>query len=244
MACLAALHAFKAAGQKLPVNIVLVCEGEEEIGSPNFQQIVFKPEVEAALRKCIGVIIPLGNQSLDGSVEINLGAKGVVELELVSSGEKWGRGPKNDVHSSLEAQLDSPSWHLIQALNTLVQADGHTPAVDGFFDKVRPLSARQKQILEAAIPKRNEARNEESARRRPLVQGRAMARLARSARDATDDQHRGTRRRLHRRRRKDDSSAPRRREDRHAARARHDGEGHARAARRSISRSTASATSK
>src|SRR5215212_8283106 len=156
-ACLAALHAFKASGQKLPVNIALVCEGEEEIASPNFPQIVFKPEVEAALRKCLGVIIPLGSQSLDGSIEINLGAKGVVELELVSSGEKWGRGPKKDVHSSLEAQLDSPSWHLIQALNTLVQADGHTPAVEGFFDKVRPLTARQKQILEAAIPKRNEA---------------------------------------------------------------------------------------
>jgi acetylornithine deacetylase/succinyl-diaminopimelate desuccinylase-like protein len=156
-ACLAALHAFKAAGHKLPVNIVLVCEGEEEIGSPNFSQIVFKPEIEAALRKCLGVIIPLGSQSLDGSVEINLGAKGVVELELVSSGEKWGRGPKHDVHSSLEAQLDSPSWHLVQALNTLVQADGHTPAVAGFFDKVRPLSARQKQILESSIPKRNEA---------------------------------------------------------------------------------------
>ena len=157
VACLAALHAFKAAGQKPPVNIVLVCEGEEEIASPNFHQIVFKPEVEAALRKCLGVIIPLGNQSLDGSVEINLGAKGVVELELVSSGEKWGRGPKKDVHSSLAAQLDSPSWRLIQALNTLVQADGHTPAVEGFFDQVRPLTARQKQILEAAIPKRNEA---------------------------------------------------------------------------------------
>jgi acetylornithine deacetylase/succinyl-diaminopimelate desuccinylase-like protein len=138
VACLAALRAFKAAGQKLPVNIVLVCEGEEEIGSPSFSQIVQKPEVEAALHKCLGVVIPFGNQSLDGSVEINLGAKGVVELELVSSGEKWGRGPKHDVHSSLEAQVDSPSWHLI-------------------FDKVRPLSARQKQILEASIPKRNEA---------------------------------------------------------------------------------------
>ena len=36
IACLAALHAFKAAGRKLPINLVLVCEGEEEIGSPNF----------------------------------------------------------------------------------------------------------------------------------------------------------------------------------------------------------------
>ena len=157
VAVLAALHALKAAGQKPPVNLVLVCEGEEEIGSPNFSQIVFKPDVEAALRKCMGIIIPFGSQDLDGAVQINLGAKGVVELELVSSGEKWGRGPKRDVHSSLEAQLDSPAWHLVQALNTLVQADGHTPAVAGFFDKVRPLTATERRILEAAIPKRNEA---------------------------------------------------------------------------------------
>ncbi|HKW49822.1 MAG TPA: M20/M25/M40 family metallo-hydrolase [Gemmatimonadaceae bacterium] len=156
-AFLAALHAYKAAGKKPPVNIVFVCEGEEEIGSPNFSQIVFKPEVEAALHKCLGIIIPFGSQDLDGSVQINLGAKGVVELELVSSGEKWGRGPKHDVHSSLEAQLDSPTWHLVQALNTLVKADGHTPAVEGFFDKVRPLTATERQILENAIPKRNEA---------------------------------------------------------------------------------------
>jgi acetylornithine deacetylase/succinyl-diaminopimelate desuccinylase-like protein len=157
IAFLAALHAFKAAGKKLPVNLVLVCEGEEEIGSPNFRQIVFKPEVESALRKCVGIIIPLGSQSPDGSVEVNLGAKGVVELELVSTGEKWGHGPKLDVHSSYEASIESPVWHLVQALNTLVKPDGHTPAVEGFFDKVKPLSAKQKQILEAAIPKRTEA---------------------------------------------------------------------------------------
>src|SRR5216684_3501686 len=69
IACLAALRAFKAAGRKLPVNLVLVCEGEEEIGSPNFPEVVFKPEVEAALRKCFGIVIPLGNQELDGSVQ-------------------------------------------------------------------------------------------------------------------------------------------------------------------------------
>src|SRR5262249_41922199 len=124
--------------------------------------IVFKPEVEAALRKCVGIIIPLASQSPDGSVEVNLGAKGVVELELVSTGEKWGRGPKLDVHSSLEASVDSPVWHLVQALNTLVKPDGHTPAVEGFFAQVKPLSTRQKQILEAAIPKKNEANTKKS----------------------------------------------------------------------------------
>ncbi|MEO8453260.1 MAG: M20/M25/M40 family metallo-hydrolase, partial [Gemmatimonadota bacterium] len=162
IAFLAALHAFRAAGKKLPVNLVLVCEGEEEIASPNFRQIVFKPEVEAALRKCVGIIIPLGSQSPDGGVEVNLGAKGVVELELVSTGEKWGHGPKLDIHSSYEASVESPAWHLVQALHTLVKPDGHTPAVAGFFDKVKPLSAKQKQILEAAIPKKSEANAKKS----------------------------------------------------------------------------------
>jgi acetylornithine deacetylase/succinyl-diaminopimelate desuccinylase-like protein len=48
-------------------------------------------------------------------------------------------------------------WHLVQALNTLVKADGHTPAVAGFFDKVKPITPEQMKIIDAAIPKRNEA---------------------------------------------------------------------------------------
>ena len=144
---LSALLAFKATGKKLPLNLVLVCEGEEEIGSPHFGEIVMNPEVFAQLKKCSGILLPGASQELDGSVEFDLGAKGVVELELVSSGEKWGRGPLKDIHSSLEAQVDSPSWHLIQALNTLVEKDGHTPAVEGFFEKVKPLSAEQKDMV-------------------------------------------------------------------------------------------------
>lgn len=146
-AFLSALMAFKAAGKKLPVNLVLVCEGEEEIASPHFGEIVKNPEVMAALKNCIGVFMPEAGQDPDGSAQVSLGAKGVIELELVSSGEKWGRGPKHDIHSSLEAAVDSPSWHLIQALNTLIEKDGHTPAVAGFFDKAKPLTTAQKRMI-------------------------------------------------------------------------------------------------
>src|SRR5437660_3645863 len=95
-AFLAALHAIKGAGKKVPVNIVLVAEGEEEIGSPHFKQVVTRPEIAAALQRCAGVFMPSAAQDPDGSVLVSLGAKGVVELELVASGEKWGRGPKKD----------------------------------------------------------------------------------------------------------------------------------------------------
>jgi acetylornithine deacetylase/succinyl-diaminopimelate desuccinylase-like protein len=153
---LAALHAFKGAGRKLPVNLVFVAEGEEEIGSPHFPQVVHRPEILAALRKCTGVFMPMPMQALDGSVSINLGAKGVVELELVSSGERWGRGPMQDLHSSNEARVDSPAWHLIQALNTLVGPDGHTPAIEGYADKARPLNADEKKMIREAAQRMNE----------------------------------------------------------------------------------------
>ena len=155
-AFLGALQAFKAAGTRPPVNLVLVCEGEEEIGSPHFGEVVRQPKVTEALKKALGVFMPSASQDRDGGVQIDLGAKGVVELELVSSGEKWGRGPKNDIHSSLEATVDSPTWHLVQALNTLIGPDGHTPAVTGFFDKVKPLTPAQLQMIKDVAAKRSE----------------------------------------------------------------------------------------
>src|SRR5438477_5977847 len=92
-AFLAALHAIRGAGKKIPVNLVMVAEGEEEIGSPDIGQLVHRPEVEAALRKTAGVFMPFAMQDLDGIVSVSLGAKGIVELELISNGERWGRGP-------------------------------------------------------------------------------------------------------------------------------------------------------
>jgi acetylornithine deacetylase/succinyl-diaminopimelate desuccinylase-like protein len=155
-AFLAAVHAIRGAGQKLPVNLVFVCEGEEEIGSPHIPQIVHRPEVMAALRQAVGVLTPSSAQSLDGTVTLSLGAKGVVELELVSTGEKWGRGPRLDVHSSNKARLDSPAWHLVEALAALVSPDGNTPAIDHYLEKVRPVSAAEKAMIDEAAKRENE----------------------------------------------------------------------------------------
>jgi acetylornithine deacetylase/succinyl-diaminopimelate desuccinylase-like protein len=149
-AFLAALHAMKAANRKLPVNLVFVAEGEEEIGSPHFPQVVHRPEILAALKKCSGVFMPFASQGPEGDVQINLGAKGIIELELVSSGERWGRGPRKDIHSSLKAYVDSPAWHLVQALATLVTPDGNEPAIDSLTDKVRPLSSTDKAMIAEA----------------------------------------------------------------------------------------------
>src|ERR1041384_1989090 len=112
-AFLRALHAIRAAGKKLPINLVLVAEGEEEIGSPHMRQVTNHPEVMAALKKTVGVVMPAAWQDPDGNITVYLGAKGGIEVELISSGEKWGRGPGMDVHSSNRARLDSPAFHLV-----------------------------------------------------------------------------------------------------------------------------------
>jgi acetylornithine deacetylase/succinyl-diaminopimelate desuccinylase-like protein len=156
-AFLGALHAIRGAGRKMPVNLVLVAEGEEEIGSPHFPQIVRQPEVQAALSKCSGIFMPSASQGPDGIVTINLGAKGVIELELTSSGERWGRGPRKDIHSSNKARVDSPAWRLVQALVTLVSPDGNEPAIEGFADHARPLSSAEKTMIAEGARRMDEA---------------------------------------------------------------------------------------
>src|SRR5437762_3291786 len=156
-ALLAALHAIRGAGRKMPVNLVMVAEGEEEIGSPHIGQLVHRPEVEAALGNCIGVFMPAASQDPDGIVSVSLGAKGIVELELISRGERWGRGPAKDIHSSLKAMVDSPAWHLIKALDTLVSADGNTITIEN-YPTPRPLNADEKAMIAGASKRRSEAR--------------------------------------------------------------------------------------
>jgi len=159
-AFLSALHAIRSAGRVMPVNLVLVAEGEEEIGSPHIGQIVNRPEVQAALAETMGVFMPSARQDRDGLVTVSLGAKGVIEVQLIASGETWGRGPGKDVHSSLKAMIDSPTWHLIKALNTLVSEDGNTITIDNYPQPL-PLSAEHKAMIAEAAKRRNEAKMKE-----------------------------------------------------------------------------------
>jgi acetylornithine deacetylase/succinyl-diaminopimelate desuccinylase-like protein len=100
--------------------------------------------------------MPSASQGGDGVVLVSLGAKGIVELEMTSSGEKWGRGPRQDIHSSNKARVDSPAWHLVQALHTLVTPEGE-PAIDGFTDRARPISAAEKAMVAQGARRFDEA---------------------------------------------------------------------------------------
>jgi acetylornithine deacetylase/succinyl-diaminopimelate desuccinylase-like protein len=152
---LSALHAFKAAGRKLPVNLVLLAEGEEEVGSMGMEGCLKMPDVAAAFKKSGGVFMPSSDQNADGEVVITLGAKGDVEVELTVDGAKWGRGSNKDIHSSNAARVDSPIWHLLHALTTLTNPDG-TPNIDGFMAKVRPMTDADRRMIAEVASRSNE----------------------------------------------------------------------------------------
>ena len=148
IALLNALRAMKDAGKKPPINIALICEGEEEVASTHFRQIATHPKVMPILQKCEGIYVPGPSQDrLTGEVNFTLGAKGPVELQLIADGAKTGIGPKTDIHSSEKARVDSPIWRLVQALASLTTPDGNTPTLDGYMDKVQPLTGRDKELI-------------------------------------------------------------------------------------------------
>lgn len=130
---------------KLPVNLLVVAEGEEELGSPNYPQVIDK--YEARLKKADGVFFPLNAQDRAGAVSLPLGVKGIVVFELEAAGGGHG-GPKHaEIHSSLKAIVDAPAWRLTQALATLTSPDGNTIQVPGYYSAIRQPSTAEQRLV-------------------------------------------------------------------------------------------------
>lgn len=141
-----ALLAVKETKDSLPVNLKFVCEGEEELGSPHLPQ--FFAANLARLRGAEAVLYPAAMQDRRGGVKLRLGNKGIVYLELVCSGSRWGRGPlAHDIHSSNQAWVDSPAWRLVKALATMVSDDGNTIKIDGIHDDILGPSPEEHRML-------------------------------------------------------------------------------------------------
>lgn len=146
-AFLNAVEAIQDVTGTLPVNLVFVAEGEEELGSPNLPHFVAR--YADRLTRADAALHPYALQEPDGRVVIWPGTKGLLYVEIEASGERWGRGPRTyDIHASQKAIVDSPAWRLIAALSTLVAADGNSVAVDGFYDTVRPPTMAEEAAVE------------------------------------------------------------------------------------------------
>ncbi len=149
-ALLNALESIVAVEGKLPVNLLFTAEGEEELGSPHYEQVV-RP-YESRLRQAEGVLFPFNSQNSQGEVSLTLGVKGILYLEMEASGRALGRGPgRAEIHGSYKAIVDAPVWRLVQALSTLVSPDGNTIAIPGYYDPVHPPSDTDQRLIRRLV---------------------------------------------------------------------------------------------
>jgi len=130
----------------VPMNIIFVFEGEEEIMSPNIHQ--FLDAYRDELKKADGVIAPnFGQVGREGDHQFRLGTKGIITFELKVKGGEWGGPVKRGLFAADEAWVDAPAWRLIWALSTLQSPEGKI-LIDGFYDNIRPLTADEKKMLD------------------------------------------------------------------------------------------------
>ena len=114
----------------LPVNLHLVIEGEEEIGSGNLP--AFLQEHRDSLGSDVAVVSDTG-MIARGVPTLSYGLRGVTALEVKVTGAKM------DLHSGVfGGAVANPITALAQVLATLHDGNGRV-AVEGFYDKVKPL---------------------------------------------------------------------------------------------------------
>jgi acetylornithine deacetylase/succinyl-diaminopimelate desuccinylase-like protein len=120
----------------LPVNLHLVIEGEEEIGSGNLGP--FLEENRDALKSDVAVVSDTGMIE-KGVPTLSYGLRGVTALEIKLT------GPKMDLHSGIfGGAVQNPITALAQLLATLHDREGRV-TIDGFYDRVKPLEKWERE---------------------------------------------------------------------------------------------------
>jgi len=153
-AFLNALESIIAVNGKLPVNLMVAAEGEEELGSPHYPQIV--DAYEDRMKQADGVLFPMSSQSPDGKANMFLGVKGILYFEIESVGGEWGGPQVAEIHGSYKAIVDAPALRLIQAIASLTTPDGNTILVPGYYDGIRPPTEEEQALINGAAMERDE----------------------------------------------------------------------------------------
>ncbi|MEM7738237.1 MAG: M20/M25/M40 family metallo-hydrolase [Deinococcota bacterium] len=135
---LLALESLLAINKELPCNVIMVLEGEEEVGSPHLADFVreHKDNLKADL-----VITCDGPVHDSGRPAIKLGARGVMSFDLRA------KGAKRDLHSgNFGGVAPNPIWTLTHLLASMKNAQGQI-TIDGFYDDVLAPTALEQEAL-------------------------------------------------------------------------------------------------
>lgn len=122
-----ALEALLAADGRLPVNVIVLAEGEEEVGSEHLVPYVSEHADELA---CDHVVISDSNMFAEGLPSILFSLRGLAYLEVHVT------GARSDLHSGqFGGTVRNPANALAAIIATLHDDQGRV-AVEGFYDDV------------------------------------------------------------------------------------------------------------
>lgn len=136
-----ALETWMSVAGKLPCNVVMLLEGEEEIGSPHIAECV------AANRHLLDhvdlVVTADGPVHESGLSTLKFGPRGMVGFELRV------RHAARDFHSgNWGGVAPNPIWTLVQLLATMKNPNGDI-TIDGFYDGIEPPTKQVRDALDA-----------------------------------------------------------------------------------------------
>jgi acetylornithine deacetylase/succinyl-diaminopimelate desuccinylase-like protein len=127
---------------ELPVNLIFLFEGEEEIGSPSLASFLTDHRDEL---KCDIIAISDTGMVAPGVPTLGYGLRGMASCEVIL------RGPSRDLHSGLfGGVVVNPASAMARLIASLHTPDGLV-AIAGFYDQVRPLEAWERE-MGATIP--------------------------------------------------------------------------------------------
>lgn len=126
---IAALEAHLAARGTLPVNVIVLAEGEEEVGSEHLAPFI---ERHRERLKCDAVVISDSTMFAPGIPSILSSLRGLAYFEITVT------GPNSDLHSGMYGgAVVNPATALARIIASFHDAEGRV-AIPGFLDAVRP----------------------------------------------------------------------------------------------------------
>ena len=156
-----ALQAHLATRGKLPVNIILLAEGEEEVGSENLTRFIEQHRERLACDYCV---ISDSSMFAPGLPSILSSLRGLTYVEIDV------QGPAGDLHSgSYGGAVINPATALARIIATFHDANWHV-AIPGFYDDVRAWEPRVREQMRALPFEESRFREETGA---PALGGEA-----------------------------------------------------------------------
>lgn len=133
---LKSLEAYFKSVNSLPINVKLLFEGEEEVGSPNLEKFL---DDNKELLKCNYVIISDTSMYAKGLPSICYGLRGLAYMQIDIT------GPNKDLHSgSYGGAVENPINALANIITKLKDEKGKI-LIDGFYDDVIPLTDKERE---------------------------------------------------------------------------------------------------